>query len=414
MDKRFIRSAFFLFVSFSLATQAQSVLEWRGTDRTGIYPEQGLMKSWPVEGPELIWSALNLPAGWSSVSTDGTSIFLTGKKDMDDLVTALSMDGKVLWQTVYGRSWNQSFPDSRCTPTISNGKLYVTSGLGDVACINATTGAIIWSLKASEQFEGTFGQWGIAESPIILENKMFFSPGGKKTSMVALDKETGKTIWQSESLGDNPSYSTPILIDYAGHKQIVNVSEEYIYAVSPDNGKILWKFPFGQYASDGTNINTNSPLYSDGKIFVSDGYNHANVMLQLSADGNSVSLVWSNSVLDTHHGGYVKIGDYIYGSNWIHNGMGNWVCLEWNTGKIMYETAWKNKGPVISDGEMLYCQEEKGGNIALVKADPAAFTVTSTFKIPSGTGPYWAHPVICNGVMYLRHGNALMAYKIRN
>jgi outer membrane protein assembly factor BamB len=414
MDNRIFRTVFFLFVFFSLSVQAQTVLEWRGVGRTGIYPEPGLMKTWPAEGPALLWSALELPSGWSSVSISQNSIFLTGKKDDQDVVTALSLDGKVKWQTPYGRSWNQSFPESRCTPTIDNGKLYVTSGLGDIACLHAENGNIIWSLKASEQFEGSFGMWGIAESPIIFENRMFYSPGGKKTSMVALDKETGKTIWQSESLGDNPSYSTPILIDYAGQKQIVNVSEEFIYAVSPENGKILWKFPFGQYANDGTNINTNSPLYADGKIFVSDGYNHSNVMLQLAADGLSVSLVWSNAVLDTHHGGYVKVGNYIYGSNWLHNGMGNWVCLEWNTGKTMYETAWFNKGPVISDGEMLYCQEEKTGNIALVKADPTKFEVTSSFKIPFGKGPFWAHPVICNGIMYLRHGSALMAYKIRN
>ncbi|MFN8206052.1 MAG: PQQ-binding-like beta-propeller repeat protein [Bacteroidales bacterium] len=414
MNKNFHLTAIILFTFFSLTLRAQSVLEWRGAGRTGIYPEQGLMKSWPAAGPALLWSALELPSGWSSVSISHNSIFLTGKKDDQDVVTALNMDGKVKWQTPYGRSWNQSFPESRCTPTIDNNKLYVTSGLGDAACLDAESGNIIWSLKASEQFEGTFGMWGIAESPIILGNKMFYSPGGKKTTMVALDKETGKTIWQSESLGDNPSYSTPILIEYAGQKQIVNVSEEFIYAVSPEDGKILWKFPFGQYASDGTNINTNSPLYSDGKIFVSDGYNHSNVMLQLSPDGHSVSLVWSNGVLDTHHGGYVKVGEYIYGSNWIHNGMGNWVCLEWNTGKTMYETAWYNKGPVISDGEMLYCQEEKTGNIALVKADPTKFEVTSTFKIPFGKGPFWAHPVICNGVLYLRHGSALMAYKIKD
>lgn len=393
---------------------SQTVMQFRGQDRAGVYNETGLLKEWPANGPELLWSVNDLPKGYSSVSTDGGAIYLTGISNNEDIVVSLDLNGKKRWETAYGRSWNQSFPESRCTPTIDNGRLYLSSGLGDVVCIDAADGKIIWSLKASDEYEGSYGNWGIAESILIIGEKLIFSPGGKSTAVVALNKSDGKLIWKSESLDDNPSYTSPILINHNGKQQIINVSQSYIFAVAPEDGKMIWKFNFMKYENPGdADINTNSPLYYNGGVFVSDGYNHGGVMLKLSDDGNSASPAWFSNVLDTHHGGYVRVGEYIYGSNWVNNGMGNWVCLDWNTGKTMFETAWFNKGPIISDGEMLYCQDEKSGNFGIAKADPEKFAIISSFKIPLGTGPYWAHPVICNGVLYARHGSALMAYKIR-
>jgi outer membrane protein assembly factor BamB len=403
-----------LFLLTGYAVNAQSVAEWRGIGRSGVYNETGLMKIWPAEGPKMLWSVADLSVGYSSVSIANNTIYLTGRKDTVDICSAIDINGSLKWQTAYGRAWDQSFPESRCTPTIENNKLYLTSGKGDIACLDAISGNIIWSLKASEKYEGTYGMWGIAESPLIIGEKLIYTPGGKLTTMVALNKANGELIWKSESLGDNPSYVSPILIEYAGKKQIVNTSETFVYAVSPEDGKLIWKFDYMKYNNPGNgDINTNTPLYYNGSIFVSNGYNHCALMLKLSDDGNSVTDAWSSLDLDTHHGGYVRIGEYIYGSNWLNNGMGNWICLDWKTGKTMYDVEWFNKGPIISDGEMLYCQDEKKGNIALAKVDPSKFVVTSTFKIPLGTGPYWAHPVICNGVLYVRHGAVLMAYDIK-
>ena len=161
------------------------------------------------------------------------------------------------------------------------------------------------------------------------------------------------------------------------------------------------------------NIQINTPLFWDGGIFVTNGYNHPNGMLDLSEDGNSVTQRWSEKVLDTHLGGDVRLGSYIYGSNWQNNAKGKWVCLDWNTGKLMYETEWITKGQIISADGMLYCYEEKTGNIALVKPSPEKFEIISSFQIPLGSGVSWSHTVINNGILYVRHMDALMAYKIK-
>jgi hypothetical protein len=136
-------------------------------------------------------------------------------------------------------------------------------------------------------------------------------------------------------------------------------------------------------------------------------------MYELSQDGRQIKTKWTQKEFDVHHGGFVVIGNYIFGSNWISNRNGNWMCLDWDTGEIMYEEEWHNKGSIIAADGMLYCYEEKNGNFALVNAVPDKFDVVSSFKIPFGSDKHWAHPSISNGRLFIRHGDVLMVYDIK-
>lgn len=377
------------------------------------------MKKWPDNGPQILWTTDDIGKGYSSVSISENVIYVTGKKDTLEYLTAINKQGTIKWQIPYGSASRQSYPETRCTPTIENDKIYVISGRGEVVCIDATQAKKIWSVDAWNKFEGKFGTWGIAENPLIVDNKVIFTPGGHKTTMVALDKQTGKTIWMSESLHDTTAYVSPILIHYRNKKIIVNVTARYIFGVNAEDGKILWTYKYGDLDTSTLHrnapiINAVSPIYRDGHIFVTSGYNHVGAMLKLSPDGSGVSLTWKQPTLDTHHGGVVLVDGYIYGSNWINNSKGNWVCLDWKTGKVMYEKNWNTKGSIISSDGMLYCYDERKGNMALVRTTPNDFEIVSTFRISLGMGPHWAHPVIHNGVLYIRHGDVLIAYHINS
>jgi outer membrane protein assembly factor BamB len=407
------------FLSFIVSnTNSQQILGWRGLDRTGVYNETGLLKSWPAEGPEMIWINENLPDGHSSVAIAGNSIYLTGIVDSMDVLISLGMDGKQNWQIPYGRAWMQSFPESRCTPTIEENRIYVSSGMGDIACIDATSGKIFWKLKAATEFDAEYKDWGVAENLLLKGNMLFFSPIGKQTTTISLDKLTGKLIWKSESIDDAMAYVSPILINYGGKDIIINISARFVYAVNAENGKILWKFNHSELMKPTEDwapvIKCTTPLYSEGKIFITGGYDHVGALLKMNDDASGVEVVWADRTLDNHHGGVLKLGDYIYGSNWVNNGTGNWCCIEWKTGKVMYETKWICKGSIIANDGMLYCYDEKAGNLGLVKATPEKFDLVSSFKIKAGKGPYWSHPVIKDGVLYVRHGKALMAYSIKS
>lgn len=406
--------SFLLFVSvfFSLNSKSQDFSEWRGPGRTGIYNETGLLKAWSESGPELIWSNDSLLDGYSSVATANEKVYLTGISQGKDVLIALDLKGNELWRTPYGDAWDASYEYSRATPTVEKDKVFVSSGKGDVACLDSENGRLIWKVPASKDYKCKIGKFGISESLLIDDKYVFFTPAGDETTMIALKKETGKLAWKSISLNDETSYCSPLMIEENGKRLIVNVLKKYIVGIQPEDGKILWKYDFGQYKMKRNN-NTNTPIYANKELYISSGYDHKSVKLKLSSDLCSVELAWTDSILDVHHGGLVKIGNYLYGANWIHNRMGNWTCIDWQTGEKQYETEWFNKGSIISAEGMLYCFEEKTGNIALVKAAPKEFKVISSFKVPNGTGPYWAHPVINNGILFIRHGKSVMAFNIK-
>jgi len=398
--------------------EAQKINEWRPENRTGVSAETGLMKSWSDDGPALLWSNLELAKGYSSPSFGTSTIFITGNTGADDILYALDMNGKILWKTVMGRAWTGSNPESRATPTVEGNRVYTTSGFGDLACLDGTNGKILWSYKASELNKGTYGNWGIAESLLIDGDKIYFSPGGPETMTIALNKATGDVIWKSASLNDKPGYVSPILINYAGKKMIVSASLGHVFGVDASNGEILWKVAHEQSSDPNLRrfdlIKCTTPLYKDGMVYVTGGYDTGGMMVKIADDGKSATVAWTDPVLDDHHGGVVLINGYIYGSNWVNNGTGNWCCIDWKTGKKMWEQAWMCKGSIISAEGMLYIYEEKNGNVGLLKANPEKFDLVSTFKVTLGNaGPFWAHPVIHNGILYLRHTNALMAYNIK-
>jgi outer membrane protein assembly factor BamB len=413
MKKNLILVCGLVLVSF--LCNGQKISEWRPENRTGVSTETGLLKSWSVNGPELIWFNEELPTGFSSETFGNDLIYLTGMSENKDILVALDTLGKIKWKVAYGRSWNGSNPESRCTPTVEGTRVYVSSGSGDLACIDGISGTIIWSLKASETYKGTFGPWGIAESLLIDGNNLFFTTGGPETMTIALDKKTGKLVWKSESLNDIPAYVSPVLINYSGKKLIVNVSSSYVFAIDPSTGKILWKIKHLDINPEkAEQIKCVTPLYYQGNIYVTGGYDHGAFMLRLTEGGNNAVIAWTDQVLDVHHGGVVLVNGYIYGSNWLSNNDGNWCCIDWNTGKKKYEEHWKCKGSIISAEGFLYIYDERSGYVGLVKANPEKFDLISSFKISRGSGPYWAHPVIHSGKLYIRHGKVLMAYHIKN
>ena len=391
--------------------------QWRGPNRDGKSTETGLLKKWPETGPTLLWSSEVIGNGFSSPSISGGMLYITGIDDEKmEFLTAMDLQGNVKWKITYGLSWTNSFSEARTTPTIDGKFVYVISGQGKVVCVDRQTGQEKWSVEALKNFGGKTGRWGVAESPLIVDDKVIFTPGGDQTTVVALNKLTGETVWQTKSLNYQTAYVSPILISYKGKKQIVAITGQHILGVNPKNGEIDWTYDYLQHfsAGRGGEINTNSPLFYNSEIYVTSGYNHVGIKLKLADDLKSVAKVWIDETLDVHHGGFVLVDGFLYGANWLTNSKGNWAAVDWKTGKPAYDTEWENKGSIIYADGMLYCYDEKGGNVALVTATPKAFNIVSTFKVPLGGGiAAWAHPVICDGRLYMRRGNALMVYDIK-
>ena len=383
--------------------------QWGGPNRDGISPETGLLKEWPEGGPKLLWSTDGLGQGYSSVSVVGGMIYATGIVGGNGFFFALNTDGGIVWKLKYGPEWRQNFPNSRTTPTIEGDRAYLMSGLGTVVCIDLDKHEVKWSVDTAKKFGGRNITWGIAESPLICGDMVICTPGGKDASLVALDKKTGETIWQTKELSDRSAYCSPMRIKDDQKDLIVTMTESNIVGVNTEDGTVLWKHPYRGPCQ----AHPNTPLYHKGRIYVSSGYNAGGVALNLAADGTSVEVAWPDKKLDVHHGGVVLVDGHVYGANWLNNNAGNWVCITWDKGELKYETPWKNKGSIICADGMLYCYEEKTGTVGLVEATPDEFKVVGSFVVPKGEGEHWAHPVIAGGRLYIRHGGTLMAYDIK-
>jgi len=410
--------------------------QFRGPNRDGKSAETGLLKKWPQGGPELLWSVEGLGIGFSSVAVANGLIYTTGMLNGEGFLFAYDLAGNLKWKVSYGPEWRRSHKGTRTTPTVDpvrnsamgdmmqkgkisngvdDGRVYVFSGTGIMSCFDAKTSKKIWQVDTLKKFEAKNIIWGMSGSPLIDGRKIYCTPGGKNGTVVALDKMTGETIWATTGLTESAAYSSPILFERGANRLLVTMIQKSVICVDADNGKLVWQVPYR--ASFDTGIVT--PVYKDGCIFVTSvverGITTGGLMLQISEDGTRAAKKWNEPVLDCHHGGVVLVDGYLYGSNFNGIPRGDWVCLDWDTGKVIYEAKWNgNKGSIIYADGMLYCYDENTGDVALVKPSPKGFEIVSSFRITLGSGKHWAHPAISDGRLYIRHGDTLMAYDIKN
>lgn len=402
---------FIIFCSV-LISNAQ-ITQWRGTNRDGHFAETGLLQSWPENGPKLLLQIEKIGKGYSSPILVEGMIYTTGMLDTLDYLSAIDMQGNIKWQVPYGRSWNKSFPDTRSTPTVDADRIYVQSGTGQLSCIRRETGETIWSVEVDKDFEGEYHTWGNSETPLIVGDMVICTPGGKKTSVVAFNKMTGETLWQTKSLGGPRAYASATIYEYRDLKFILAVIGTDLLAIIPETGEIAWHYKYSELKKSNQDglIWTNTPVFNENEIFLTMGYDYPAVMLEMDTLGKSVSEKFIDHTLDNHHHGVILHDGHLYGSNWFDNKRGRWVCMKWDTGEIKYVDDWDTKGAMVMADGMLYCYNEKG-NVGLIKPDPNGFEVISEFKITEGAGPHWAHPFIADGKLLMRHGEVVMVYDI--
>jgi outer membrane protein assembly factor BamB len=388
--------------------------QWRGPSRNGTFPDTLLLESWPEGGPEVEFVNERIGSGFSSAVATHDMIYVTGLLDTLEYLTALDLKGNILWQKPYGRAWNQSFPESRCTPLVEGERVYVLTGMDNLVCFDARSGGESWSVDLHETYQSNWDMFGVSESLLLVDTMVIATPGGNSTTVVALDRLTGELIWKSASLGAHRSNLSPALIEHCGKKYIITATQTHVISVDPSNGEILWQYHYNilDTAQENTTILANTPTYRDSCLWITSGWDKESVMLEIAPDGRSVTEKFTDHTFDNQNHGVVLVEGFLYGSNFTERNAGKWVCMNWTTGEIVWIADWHNKGPVIYADGMLYLYEEKHGNIALVKANSEKFELVSTFRVEHGKGPHWARPTIYNGMLLIRHGGALVAYNI--
>jgi outer membrane protein assembly factor BamB len=389
------------------APSEQDWFQWRGPDRTGISRETGLSKEWPQGGPKLLWSIKALGEGYGSVALKGDRIYTQGAQDGKSFVFCLNRpDGKTVWITPLGRSLGHNRGNGpRATPTVDNDRVYALSENGDLACLKAANGSVLWSRNILADFGGSNPEWLISESPLLDGNNLIVTPGGSEACIVALNKLTGQTVWKSKELSDPAGYSSCLAVDVQGVRTIIGFTAKAGVGVRASDGKLLWRYepPANQTANCAT------PVFSDNKVFYTSSYGTGCGLLGLTAKGSEIKAdeIYFSKAMQNHHGGVVLVNGYLYGFS------GSILtCLEFTTGKVMWSNRSVGKGSLTYADGRLYLQSENNV-VGLADATPTAYTERGRFDIADQGWPSWAHPVVCAGKLYIRNQAVLACYDVQ-
>lgn len=384
--------------------------QFRGADRTGIYHETGLLKAWPEGGPPRLWLATGIGAGYSSPLIHQGRIYVTGSQaDQESYVYMLDLEGKLLDKIAYGKDTDASAaPAARCTPTIDGDQMFLLTGLGDLIAIDLPTKAITWKVNILERFSAPQNEWHLAEALLVDGPRVICTPGGPDAAMAALDRKTGETVWVTKGLTDMTAYVAPLLVDHNGRRIIFTETSKYLICVDANTGALLWMHEHPtQY-----DIHAVTPIYHAGSLYYVAGYKSGGGRLTLSKDAASYTVDWLDTELDCQHHGVVLIDGRIYGTS-HHKGGGQLVCLDWNTGQVLWKDRTITQACVVAADGMLYTYEgPRRGVVSLVTPSATGLERTGQFTVADGEREHWAHPVIAHKRLYIRHGDALLCYDI--
>jgi len=411
--------------------------QYRGPQRDGVSRETGLMREWPQGGPKLLWTYADAGVGYSGPAVVGERLYMTGGRGDDEYVFALDLkdtdQGKVqqVWATKIGplftwkgNSWNRG---PNVAPTVDGDAVYALGGFGELVCVEAATGKERWRVNLPRDLRGEVNPigggldeptalgWGYASAPLVDGDRLICAPGGKAGLLAALDKKAGKVIWRSKEATDQASYSSPLVVEIGGIRQIVQVTNRGIVGIAATDGKPLWSY---QRKPEFDDVVIATPIVRDNLVYATVGFGQGCDLIRLAPNGRRIGIekVYSNKEVQNRDGGVVLVGEHLFG----HSEQGGWVCQELKTGKVVWsEPRALGRGSVTCADGRLYCCAEKGGIVALVEPNTEGWKEAGRLKLPQESrnrlpsGALWTHPVIANGRLYIRDQELVFCYAVK-
>ena len=383
---------------------------WRGPNGDGISPETGLLKVWPADGPRVVWRA-ELYGGYSSMAVaEGRLFTLTKDKDEELVLSFDAHSGVKLWRYGYRADYAaepalieapqvDSLSGPRATPAVDDDRVYTIGTTGVVCCLEAATGRLLWQGDLKRIGACSCPRHGFCASPVVAGDLLFVQTGGGDgKSAAALNKRTGRVVWQA--LDDAIGYATPVYYRWNGAPQILFFTGEGLAALEPTSGRLLWRF---EWKDDETKLNIATPVYVDGHVFLSS-YLNGGAVLRLEKRGKAAR-VWKNTAMQNHFSSSVHYEGFLYGfSNTRLR------CVDFATGKTCWDKTGLGKGSVLlADGRLIVLGGR--GDLVLLEATPRGYVEASRCKPLEA--PTLTAPALADGLLYVRNENVLLALDVR-
>ncbi len=413
---------FYFLITIFLFSKAQDWPDWRGVNRDGVWLESGIVESFKSDTIPVKWS-VPIGPGYSGPTVAKGKVYVTDRIEKpDQLERVLCFDelsGKQIWEYKYDCEYSGvGYPAGpRASVVINNGKAYSLGTMGHFYCFNAETGEVLWKKDLNTEYEIVMPIWGIASTPLIVEEKIIVHvSGSNNASIVAFNKNTGEEIWRN--LDDRAAYSAPIIIEKNGKRIVVNWTEHSLSGLNPETGEVFWRFPW----KTGSGMSIATPVLSNDHIFVSAFYS-GSLLVKLGDDFTTAEKVWQRSgeserktdalhcVMNTP----VILGEYIYGVD----SYGELRCLDFNTGDRIWEdqtavkrNRWANIHFIKHEDKIWMFNEQ--GELLITELSPEgfkeidrAFLIAPTKK-QLGRGVTWTHPAFANKHIFIRNDNELI------
>lgn len=380
---------------------------YRGELRDGVYREP-IRLVW--EGLTPIWKK---PIGGGRASfavADGRAFTIEQRKG-DEVVAAYDVQtGREIWNNAWRERFNSKLmglwgggEGPRSTPTWHDGLVYALGARGELRCLDAATGKVIWRTNILTDAGAGNLTWGMAGSPLVTGDAVIVQPGGSKgRSVAAYDRRTGKKLWSA--LDDKTAYASPMLVTIGGVTHLALVNSERLVGLSLDRREVLWEFPW----STGHDASATQPIViGDNRVFYSSGYGTGAVVLELTKAGDTFTVrqVWRNIRMKNRQSTSVLHDGFIYGLD-----EGILACVDAATGDLKWKGGRYGHGQVLLAGRHLVLTTEDG-ELVLVAASPEKHQELA--RVPALDGETWNVPAFAGGILLVRNTKEMAAFDLR-
>jgi outer membrane protein assembly factor BamB len=427
--------------------------QWLGPQRDGVWREKGVVEKFPQGGPKQRWR-VEIGGGYAGPAVADGKVYVTdrvlarGAKDSADPFQRSNSDGeervlciddsngKVLWTHSYPCKYEISYPcGPRCTPVVKDGKVYTLGAMGDLYCLDAAKGTVVWSKKFTKDYGAPVPGWGFAASPLLDGDRLICLVGGKNSVVVAFDKNSGKELWKSLNLtGAQIGYAPPIIAEVGKTRQLIVWHPQAVNGLNPETGELYWSEKFQARS----NLAISTPRLAGDKLLVTAFYN-GSMLLQLDGDKPAAKVVWKvggrnespegteglHSIMCTP----VVKDDHIYGVC----SYGELRCLKLDTGERVWQdlraTGKKEKPSerwanafIVPQGDRYFLFNEKG-DLIIAKLTPKGYEEIDRANILEPTGQLgeaygaarkvvWSHPAFANKSAYVRNDKEIVCVSL--